>query len=128
MDLVLSGLQWSHYLDDIIMLGTAFKEGNIQIVLQRLSEAGLKLNPSKKVHYLGHKRGNSPRFVQDYDLAHAHLNGSVQQFLGLAGYYCHFIKDFSNIAKPLHFTSLFEPLTANSSFKICTSSFHKHQS
>ena len=65
MDLVLSGLQWSHclvYLDDIIILGTTFKDHlcNILSILRRLREAGLKLKPSKcsffeeSLNYLGH--------------------------------------------------------------------------
>ena len=65
MDLVLSGLQWSQclvYLDDIIVLGHSFQEhiNNLDSVLQRLQESGLRLKPVKccffqtQVHYLGH--------------------------------------------------------------------------
>ena len=60
MDLVLSGTLV--YLDDIIILGTTFKDHlcNIQSVLQSLCKAGLKLKPSEcsffkeRVNYLGH--------------------------------------------------------------------------
>ena len=47
MDLVLSGLHCLVYLDDIIILGTTFMDHlcNIQSVLQRPREAGLKLKP-----------------------------------------------------------------------------------
>ena len=65
MDLVLAGLQWSSclvYLDDVIVVGRNFDEHlkNLQAVLQRLRETGLKLQPAKcallqsKVCYLGH--------------------------------------------------------------------------
>ena len=52
MDLVLAGLQWSHclvYLDDIIILGRTFTEhlANIELVLGRLHQAGLKLQAKK---------------------------------------------------------------------------------
>ena len=65
MDLVLSGLQWGEclvYLDDVIVLGRTFQEHlrNLQLVLQRFRDSGLRLKPSKcyffqsQVHYLGH--------------------------------------------------------------------------
>ena len=65
MDLVLAGLQWEHclvYLDDVIVFGRNFPEHlkNLQMVFERLRQAGLKLKPSKcaffqrEVRYLGH--------------------------------------------------------------------------
>ena len=65
MDLVLTGLQWSHclvYIDDVIVLGRDFEDHlqNLQAVFQRLHKAGLKLKPvkcaffQKKVQYLRH--------------------------------------------------------------------------
>ena len=83
MDLVLPGLQWSHclvYLDGIIILGTTFKDhlGNIQSVLQRLREAGLKPKCSffkERVNYLGHiisREGIAPD--KNCDLAQAQLS------------------------------------------------------
>ena len=52
MDLVLAGLQWSHclvYVDDVIILGCDYDEHfqNLQVVFERLLQAGLKLKPSK---------------------------------------------------------------------------------
>ena len=52
MDLILAGLQWSNclvYLDDVIILGRNFHDHlqNIQSVLHRIDEAGLKLKPPK---------------------------------------------------------------------------------
>ena len=65
MDLVLTGLHWSHcfvYLDDIIVAGRTFDEhiDRLRIVLERLNQAGLTLKPSKcqrartEVKYQGH--------------------------------------------------------------------------
>ena len=65
MDSVLAGLQWSSclvYLDDIIIMGRSFEEHlkNLQHVLERLKQAGLKLQPKKcqflqhQVNFLGH--------------------------------------------------------------------------
>ena len=52
MDLVLAGLQWSSclvYLDDIIILGKDFKSHleNLSLVLQRIKDAGLRLEATK---------------------------------------------------------------------------------
>ena len=119
MDLVLCGLQWSCclvYLDDIIILGSTFKEHicNIKNVLQRLREAGLKVKPVKcsffqeEVHYLGHiisRQGVAPdvsKIEKILSWPKPTSTKDVQQFLGLAGYYRRFIKDFASIAKPLH--------------------------
>ena len=65
MDLMLAGLQWSQclvYLDDIIVVGHIFDEhlDNLNLVLERLKGAKLKVKPSKcalfkdQVCYLGH--------------------------------------------------------------------------
>ena len=119
MDLVLSGLQWSHclvYLDDVIVLGRSFKEhlAHLQSVFQRFREAGLKLKLSKcsfcksEVRYLGHiisRYGVTPDPANTERVASWPVPNSikeVQQFLGMAAYYRRFIKDFANIAKPLH--------------------------
>ena len=65
MELVLNGLQWQIcliYLDDIIVFGNNFKDHmqRLDLVLQRMAEAGLKLKPEKcqllktEVAFLGH--------------------------------------------------------------------------
>ena len=65
MDFVLTGLHWSHclvYLDDVIIFGKTFDEHleRLQVVLNRLNQAGLTLKPSKcqwaklEVRFLGH--------------------------------------------------------------------------
>jgi hypothetical protein len=119
MDLVLAGLQWSSclvYLDDIIIVGRTFEEHlqNLQAVLIRLREAGLKLKPQKcalclpQVEFLGHvvsAQGVStdPRKTEKVRNWPTPTNRrEVQQFLGLASYYRRFVQDFAKIAKPLH--------------------------
>ena len=119
MDLVLAGLQWSAclvYLDDIIVLGRDFYGHlqNLLLVLQRIRDAGLKLQPAKcvffqsEVKYLGHivsREGVAadPSNVNKVSSWPVPTTAEeVQQFLGLANYYRRFIRDFANIAKPLH--------------------------
>ena len=64
MELVLRGLLWQRclvYIDDIIVYGTTFEDTleNLQLVLQRVRDAGLKLKPKKcelftrEILYLG---------------------------------------------------------------------------
>ena len=104
MDLVLSGIQWSSclvYIDDIVIVGKTVQNhlDNLQLVLDRIKRAGLRLKPSKchlfqkETLYLGHRitrdgvatdpgkidavrKWAVPRTVQE-----------VQRFLGLVGYY-----------------------------------------
>ena len=119
MDLTLAGLQWSEclvYMDDIIILGRSFLEhlGNLQEVLQRLRDAGLKLKPSKcaffrqSVKYLGHVISREGISVDQEKVTKVATwptptsTQEVQRFLGFAGYYRRFIRDFAEIAKPLH--------------------------
>ena len=119
MDLVLSGLQWGEclvYLDDVIVLGRTFDEHlhNLCLVLQRFREAGLRLKPSKccffrtRVHYLGHVISRDG-IATDPAKTEKVLSWptptskrEVQQFLGFAGYYRRFVRDFSAITRPLH--------------------------
>ena len=65
MHLILKGLFWSDclvYLDDIIVFGQTLQEyrERLSLVLSRLTEAGLKINPKKckllceQVVLLGH--------------------------------------------------------------------------
>ena len=119
MYLTLAGLQWSEclvYMDDIIILGRSFLEhlGNLQEVLQRLRDAGLKLKPSKcaffrqSVKYLGHVISREGISVDQEKVTKVATwptptsTQEVQRFLGFAGYYRRFIRDFAEIAKPLH--------------------------
>ena len=119
MDLVLSGIQWSSclvYIDDIVVVGKTVQNhlDNLQLVLDRIKRAGLRLKPSKchlfqkEILYLGHRitrdgvatdpgkidavrKWAVPRTVQE-----------VQTFLGLVGYYRKFVNNFAATAKPLY--------------------------
>ena len=119
MDLVLTNLQWSSclvYLDDVIVVGRTFTEHlrNLESVFQRLRKAGLKLKPKKcaffrrEVLYLGHivsHEGIATDPAKTSKVAQwptPTTTKEVQKFLGFAGYYRRFIRDFAAMAKPLH--------------------------
>lgn len=119
MDLVLAGLHWKCclvYLDDIIVF-TKTVEGHIERlreVFQCIRNAGLKLNSSKcqlfrqSVTFLGHQVsgdgiGPDPSNIDKVTSFPVPRDiTQLQSFLGLANYYRRFIKDFANIAEPLH--------------------------
>ena len=104
------------YLDDVIIRGKTFEEHlvNVQTVFERLRQTGLKLQPRKcaflqrEVRYFGH-------IVSDEGVAadpakvdkvacwpEPATTKEVKQFLGFAGYYRRFIRDFAQISRPLH--------------------------
>eukprot|EP00731_Ephydatia_muelleri_P022408 Em0014g999a len=104
MDIVLTGLHWTGclvYLDDINVLGRTFEEhlSNLGSEFSRIRDAGLKIKPEKCsflkeiVKYLGH-------IVSKEGIA---ADPEKKQLL--------FIKDFAQIAKPLH-----KPTERTSSF------------
>ena len=118
MDNLLRGLQGVIlfvYLDDIVIYANSLEEHEhkFKLLVERLRLAGLKLQIDKceflrrKVNYLGHmlsEKGLSPdpkkvEAVKDFPQPKDVKN--VRQFLGLAGYYRRFIKNFAQIAKPL---------------------------
>ena len=118
MEQVLAGLQWQIclvYLDDVIVYSRDFTEHveRLEIILKRISEAGLKLKPKKchffceKVIYLGHTVSaegiatdpEKVRAVQDWEVPKDLTD--VRSFLGLCSYYRRFIPQFGTIAKPL---------------------------
>ena len=104
------------YLDDIIIYSKSWEEhlGHIQIILERLEEAGLKLGRDKcffgktELEFLGHiitREGIKPNpdkvaKVKNWPIPTDKTK--VRGFLGLVGYYRRFIKNFSDIAKPLY--------------------------
>ena len=104
------------YLDDIIVYSKTFEEHlkNLRLILERLKEANLKLNPKKcnllctKVSFLGHEVSETGiatdsskiQVVRDWPQPKAVTE--VRQFVGLASYYWKFVPNFATICKPLH--------------------------
>ena len=119
MDLILTGLTLEiclAYLDDIIVFASTPEEHleRLEMVLKRLQAATLKLKPSKcnlmqtSVCFLGHIISGQGvatdpekiRLIKDWPVPQ-NLK-EVRGYLGLAGYYRKFIKDYARIAAPLH--------------------------
>ncbi|WVZ89773.1 hypothetical protein U9M48_036137 [Paspalum notatum var. saurae] len=103
------------FIDDILIYSKNEKEHteHLQIVLTRLREHKLYAKFSKcafwlkKVGFLGHILSEKGVAV-DPSKVECVLNWKqpeavteIRSFLGLAGYYCRFIKDFSKTAKPM---------------------------
>jgi hypothetical protein len=103
-------------LDDVIIFAATFDEHlkRLEQVIAKINEHNLKISPSKcsffqeKVNFLGHvvsgegistdpekiaavTRWPIPKSVHD-----------VRSFLGICSYYRRFIKNFSEIARPLY--------------------------
>ena len=119
MDRILAGLRWEtclFYLDDIIVFSSTWEEhlARLRQVFERLRHANLKLGAdkctfaAKEVSYLGH-RATEEGLLPDSSLLAAireipppKTATEVHSFLGLAGYYRHYVKNFAAIAGPLH--------------------------
>ena len=104
------------YMDDIIVYGGDFEEclTNLEAILQRCIQKNLVLN-SEKFHFmvnqgivLGHVISSREIKVDKVKIELISRLPSptnvktVRQFLGHAGFYRRFNKDFSKIAKPLY--------------------------
>ena len=119
IETVLAGLNWKIcliYLEDIIIIGRTFEEmiKNLDMVLGKLQEAGLKLKPRKcqlfceEVEFLGHiisqdgvrTDPKKTKVVQDWPQPE-NLH-TLRSFLGFCSYYRRFIPRFSELAKPHH--------------------------
>ena len=117
IDQLLEGTQafTADYLDDVIIHSRCWEEHleHQREILTRLRKAGLTIKESKckfarkECEYLVHTVGNGKvhplqakvQVIQDFTQPITKKN--VHAFLGLCGYYCRFIPDFSTIANPL---------------------------
>jgi len=94
------------YLDDVIIFGRTQKEllDRLDMVLQRLHEFGLKVNPIKFLGHLVSAAGVQPlpdKVSAITDWPTPHYLRDVRAFYGLVGYYRRFIAGFATIAEPL---------------------------
>ena len=119
MDRVLSGLHWEtclFYLDDIIVFAATWEEhlARLRQVFERLRHAKLKLGAekctfaAKEVSYLGHRvteeglLPDPPLLTAIREIQPPKNATEVRSFLGLAGYYRRYVKNFTAIAGLLH--------------------------
>ena len=117
MECLLNGIpQVIVYLDDILITGRTKKEHlhNLQLVLQRLSTAGLRLKQEKceflvpSISYLGHKidsQGLHPlpdKIDAIVNAARPKSLTELKAFLGLLNYYGKFIPNLSSVLHPLY--------------------------
>ena len=119
MDRILAGLNWEtylFYLDDIIVFAATWEEhlACLRQVFERLRHAQLKPGAgkctfaAKEVSYLGHRVTEEGLLPDPFLLAAIREIGpsknvtEVRSFLGLAGCYRHYGKNFATIAGPLH--------------------------
>ncbi|RVW18099.1 Retrovirus-related Pol polyprotein from transposon 17.6 [Vitis vinifera] len=106
---------WRFFMDDITIYGGTFEEClvNLEVVLNRCIEKDLVLN-WEKCHFMVHQGIVLGHIISEkgikVDKAKVELIvklpspttvKGVRQFLGHAGFYRRFIKDFSKLSKPL---------------------------
>ena len=115
---ILHGLNWVSclvYLDDIIVFANTFQEhaDRVDLVLNRLEEAGLKLKASKchlfaeQAHFLGHiisaegvlpSPDNVARILQ---FAAPENPTQARALVGMGSYYRRHIKGYSDMMRPI---------------------------
>jgi hypothetical protein len=118
MELAHQGLQWQIcliYLDDVVIFSKTFDEQMERLtrVFDRISTAGLKLKPRKcqllqtEITFLGHVvsgdgvRPHPSNILKIKEWPQPQTVTQIRQFFGMASYYRRFVKDFSQIARPM---------------------------
>ena len=117
MHQVLGGLSYVQiYLDDITVHSATIEDhlNHLQETFKRLKHAKLKINDKKctwfssKISILGHvvsRNGiemDKAKIIAVQSMKQPRNVKQVQTFLGLAGYYRRFIRDFAKAAQPLY--------------------------
>lgn len=119
INIAMSGLAYEKcfiYLDDLIVFGRNLEDHNknLMVVLQRLRQVNLRLNPQKcnflkkELVYLGHvvtgngilPDPNKTKVMENYPIP-KNLD-EVKRFVAFANYYRKFIKNFAKLAFPLN--------------------------
>jgi transposase InsO family protein len=105
-----------NFMDDLVVYSTSMEEHlqHLKEVFTRLEKAGFTLNPEKlrlaqeEIPFLGHLVSSHgirilPERVEVIRAFPPPKNlKAVRRFLGMVGFYGRFIKNFSQIAEPLH--------------------------
>ncbi|GBN50433.1 Retrovirus-related Pol polyprotein from transposon 297 [Araneus ventricosus] len=103
------------YLDDVAIYSNSWEEhlSHLNAVMSKIKDDGLTIKPIKckfaqdRVRYLGHIVGrgirtpNQVKVKAVLDFPVPTTKSQVRAFLGLAGYYNHYIPMFSSIVAPL---------------------------
>ena len=118
MDKLFAGQEWDSvfvYLDDILIVSNSMEDHlrDVGLVLDKLSEAGLRLKPSKcsfarkEVEYLGFTisaegvRPNDTKVKAIVEFPTPTDSTSVKRFLGMLNFYRRHVQDLAAVARPL---------------------------
>ena len=114
MDQLLQGIPDTHYiLDDILITGVDNEHhlANVEAILQRLEDAGLRSNHQKcsflqpRIDYCGHEVSQDGLHKVPDAIQQAPVPANVSQlrsFLGLLNYYARFLPNLSTTLHPLN--------------------------